>query len=203
MITLYGNRRSRATRCLWALEELQLTYNHIAIDHLAGETKAPDYLRLNPSGKVPTLVDGKLVMFESVAINLYLAQTYGRAPMWPADQNQRAHTLQWSFWAVAEAEPPIVTLAMERVFKPEPARDPDLASAAERDLTGRLALIEAGLADGTPHLIDPAFTIADLNIASILGSVRMVGFDLSPWPALNAWLERCLSRPAYQKAMGR
>ena len=203
MITLYGSRRSRAMRCLWALEELGLEYEHEAFDQADDETHSKAYLALNPAGKVPTLVDGESVLFESIAINLYLAMTYGEGSLWPKDRRGRALALQWSVWAAAEAEPPIVVLARERVFKPAPSRNEKLAAAAEKELAPRLSVLETVLGRAGPFLNGSPFSIGDLNVAAVLGIVRVTGFDLGSWPKVNGWLETALSRPAYQRAMGR
>ena len=85
MIQLYGNDRSRATRNIWMLEELGIDYERKMIDHVSGETKRTDFIAINPGGKVPALTDGNVVMFESLAINIYLAMTYGKGSFWPDD----------------------------------------------------------------------------------------------------------------------
>lgn len=203
MIKLYGSRRSRATRCLWALEELGLDYEHVDINHLTGETQTDEFKEINPAGKVPTLVDGDLILFESMAINLYLAQTYGCGGLWPDDRTCQALALQWSLWAATEAEPHNNIIALERVFKPEPARDEAKAQTAEDNLKPRLDLLNQKLGESGAFLTEAGFTIADLNVASVLGGVRMSGMDLARWPKVNVWLEAMLSRPAYQRAMGR
>ncbi|TDI65879.1 MAG: glutathione S-transferase family protein [Alphaproteobacteria bacterium] len=203
MIKLYGSRRSRATRCLWALEELGLDYEHVDINHIAGETQTDEFKAINPAGKVPTLVDGDLILFESMAINLYLAQTYGGGGLWPDDRTCQALALQWSLWAATEAEPPNVVMALERVFKPESARDAAKAQTAEDNLKPRLDLLNQKLGESGEFLTAAGFTIADLNVASVMGGARMSGMDLAQWPKVNVWLEAMLSRPAYQRAMGR
>ena len=203
MIKIYGSRRSRTTRCLWALEELNLEYEHVDLDHLAGDTQTDEYRAINPAAKIPTLVDGDLVLFESMAINLYLARAYGQGGLWPDGNHAQALALQWSFWAVAEAEPSIVVIAVERVFKPAPARDLAKAEAAENALKPRIGVLNRKLEETGEYLTEAGFTIADLNVASILGSIRMSGMDLGPWPKVNTWLESALSRPAYQRALGR
>ena len=152
---------------------------------------------------MPTLLDGDLILFESIAINLYLAQTYGRGGLWPEDRTCQALALQWSVWAVAEAEPPNVIVAVERVFKPEPARDEAKAAAAENSLKPLLDLLNQKLVESGEFLSEAGFTIGDLNVASVMGGARMSGMDLAQWPKVNVWLEAMLSRPAYQRAMGR
>ena len=85
-VKLYGTSKSRALRSIWAIEETGIEYEHIPTS-FAGDSKKPEYLAINPNGRVPSLVDGDLVLFESMAINLYLAKKYGGAlyPTNPAD----------------------------------------------------------------------------------------------------------------------
>jgi len=203
MIKIYGNVRSRANRCLWLLEEMGADYEHVSFEFGSGENKTPEYLKLNPSGKVPTLEDDGLVLFESIAINLYLAETYGKEPIWLPDPKHQALILQWSFWAVAELEPFVVTMAVEKFFKPEPARDLAKADEAEEIVKQNLPILEKTLSSGQGVLVGDRFSVADLNVASILTGLKLCQFDFSPWPETQAWLDAALSRPAYSKAMGR
>lgn len=202
-IKIYGNIRSRANRCLWLLEEIGAEYENIAFEFGSGENKSPEYLKLNPSGKVPTMVDDGLVLFESIAINLYLAKTYGKDPIWLSDPKQQALILQWSFWAVAELEPSVVTMAVEKVFKPEPARDLAKANDAEEIVKQSLPVLEQALKNGQGVLVGDRFSVADLNVAAVLTGLKLCQFDFGSWPETQAWLDAALSRPAYAKAMGR
>src|SRR4051812_39833173 len=99
MITLYGHAASRASRNVWLLEELGTPYKHVAIKVRSADTQKPEYLTLNPSGKVPALIDGDVQMIESLAINLYLGQTYGTGSLWPASKKDQAKILEWTLWA--------------------------------------------------------------------------------------------------------
>jgi len=198
MPTIYGNARSRATRCVWALNELGVDYDRVKLDHVAGENKTPEYLALNPSGKVPTLVDGDVVMSESLAINLYLARKYDNG-LWPSSEADRARAEQWTMWAAAEAEPHTVTIAIERMFKLEEARDEAKAKAAEEALAPRLTYIDSYL-EGRDHLVGDQFTIADLNVACVLASMLVTNVDLAPYPNLARWLTATATREAYTKA---
>lgn len=200
MIKIYGNNRSRASRCWWALEELGLDYEKDEINHTEGETQSADYLKLNPAGKVPTMVDGDVVLFESIAINFYLAQKY-KGDMWPGNEGTQALALQWSFWGVTEVEPYVVTLCIERVFKPEPARDPAKAEAAEEELKKRLTVLDGHLQKMGGTLTKGPFNIGDLNVAAVLRGVNLFQMDLSPWPHVKSWTEAAYERQAIKKAL--
>ena len=198
MLTIYGNARSRATRCVWALNELGIDYEHNALDHVTGENKTPEYLALNASGKVPTLVDGDVVMSESLAINLYLARKYDNG-LWPSSEADRARAEQWTLWVATEAEPHTVTIAIERIFKPEDTRNEAEAKAAEEALVSRLTYIDAYLKH-RDFLVGNQFSIADLNVACVLASLLVTKVDLGPYPDLSRWLIKTTTRDAHIKA---
>ncbi len=199
MIKLYGVPMSRAARSLWMLEELGLGYEQIETNFTT-DIKKPEYLALNPNGHIPTLVDGDTVIWESLAINLYLARKYDQG-LWPKTVEAEGHALQWSFWAVTEVEEPLLTALMNRMFLPENERDPAKAEDALERLQKPLRVLEAKLETGD-YLVENRFTVADLNVASVLSWTALARADLSNHPRVQAWLERCTSRPAAAKARG-
>jgi glutathione S-transferase len=197
MLQLYGNERSRAIRCLWMLEEVGKPYQLVDKSLRADDLHSAEYLRLNPNARIPTLVDGDLVLWESMAINLYLAQKYDR-PMHCASAEVLGLAAQWSFWAMLEIEHLLLDLLNHRAVLPEFARD---LSAVERDellLKKPLSVLDSSLA-GRFHLAGDGFTVADLNVAGILVWGKIARLDLSAYPDLAAWLDRCLARPAYAR----
>ena len=103
MRKLYGISGSRALRSIWAMEEVRVEYEQVATNFSA-DSKAADYLAINPNGRIPALIDGDLVLFESMAINLYLAKTYGGA-LYPDNAADEARANQWSVWGISEIEP--------------------------------------------------------------------------------------------------
>lgn len=203
MIKLYGIPMSRAMRCLWMLEELGVPYESVPV-HFLGEVQKPEYLALNPNGHIPTLDDDGLVLWESMAINLHLARTYGAAGgLWPAASADQSRTVMWSFWAVTEVEGPALKVLMHRVFLPEAQRKAELAEEGERELQKPLRVLDGSLAK-TPYLLGDAFTAADLNVHSILAWATTWGrTDVSAYPNAKAWLERCGARPALARAAAR
>ncbi len=201
MLQLYGNPRSRAARCLWMLEEVGEPYQLIEKSTRTDELQSAEYLRLNPNARIPTLVDDDFVLWESMAINLYLAQKYA-GPMHCADPKVLGLAAQWSFWAMLEMEALLLDLLQHRAVLPEFARD---ASYAERDellLRKPLDLLNDALS-GRDHLAGTQFTVADLNVASILVWGKMGRLDLSPCPNVTRWLDSCLGRPAYGRMRDR
>jgi glutathione S-transferase len=201
MLQLYGNPRSRAMRCLWMLEEMGEPYQLIEKSTRTDELQSADYVRLNPNARIPTLVDGDFVLWESMAINLYLAQKYA-GPMHCADSKVLGLAAQWSFWAMLEMEAMLLDLLQHRAVLPEFARD---ASYAERDellLRKPLGILDDTLT-GREHLAGWQFSVADLNVASILVWGKMGRLDLSPYPNVARWLDSCLARPANSRVRDR
>jgi glutathione S-transferase len=199
MIEVYGVARSRAFRCLWALEELGLPYQHHSVDWLT-DAKQPEYLKLNPNARVPCLRDGDLVLFESLAINLYLGRRYGLGSLMPTDVQEEARVLQWTLWATNEIEPHLSTVNHHRTNLPEAEREPAIADAAEAKLPVPLKVLDAALAGGG-NLLGSSFTLADLNVASVLSTAIVARVDLSPYANISAWFGRAFQRDAAQRTI--
>jgi glutathione S-transferase len=201
MLQLYGNPRSRATRCLWMLEEVGEPYQLIEKSTRAADLQNAEYLRLNPNARIPTLVDGNVVLWESMAINLYLAQKY-QGPMHCAGPEVLGLAAQWSFWAVLEMEALLLDLLEHRALLSEFARDP---SAAERDellLRKPLGVLNDVL-EAREYLAGDSFTVADLNVASILVWGKMARLDLSGYSQVKRWVDGCLARSAIGRVRDR
>ena len=196
MAKLYGTSKSRSARSLWALEELGVKYEHIATE--VPKAKGPDHLKINPNGHIPALEDDGVVLFESQAINLYLAEKYGKNSIWPASVEDHGRTYQWSFWAITELEGHFLTILSHKLFLPADQRDEKKAGAAADALKGPLGVLEGAL-KGHDYLLGSKFTIADLNVAGVLVFGTYVKFDHSATPAVQAWLQKCFERESFKK----
>jgi glutathione S-transferase len=199
MTKLHGTSRSRSARSLWALEELGVTYEHLPMP--TTEAKSSAHLKLNPNGHVPVLEDDGVVVWESMAINLYLADKYGKNSLWPSDPAGRADAYKWSFWAITEVEPHLLTLLRNRVMAPPEARDEKAALAAIESLKAPMNALEESL-KGKEYLLGKNFTIADLNVAAVMSWMPLMKLDLSSTPNVQAWLQKCLGREANKKVRG-
>ena len=198
MITLYGVTHSRALRCLWMLEELGVPYTQETTNFATGGTRSPEFLRINPNGHIPALTDGDVTLFESLAINLYLARKYGPA-LWPSTVEDEGRTFQWTVWAMTELEEPLLTYLLNTILRPEAERDAQKASdAATRALTP-LRVLDGALA-GRDYLLGNTFGAADLNVASVATWTKLAKIDISATPHVAGWLDRCLGRPAFGRA---
>lgn len=199
-LTLYGIATSRAGRCLWMLEELGVPYRHVPIHFNDGSTKTPAYRALNPNERIPTLVDGELVLFESMAINHYLADRFDGG-MRPVGTQAAARALMWSFWGSNEVENLMRPLLRNRLFVPEPDRDRALGDLAASQLEKPLRILDEALAD-RPYLLGPSISVADLNVSHGMFWLAPAGIDLARHRHVSGWLERLAERPALQKTWG-
>jgi glutathione S-transferase len=199
-LKIYGVARSRAFRTLWMAGELGLPYEHVKVDFADSGTRRPEYLAINPNGHVPAIDDDGFKLWESMAINLYLAKKYSGAAggLYPQGPEDEARAWQWSFWGMTEIERPALTALLNRIG-PEDRRDDAAAEEAERTLAAPLKVLDAAVST-TPYLLGQRFTVADLNVASILAWARQARVNLAAFPKAEAWLKTCHDRPAAQAA---
>jgi len=177
------------------LEEVGQPYQLVDKSTRADDLQTREYLRLNPNARIPTLVDGDVVLWESMAINLYLAQKYD-GPMHCKDAAVLGLAAQWSFWAMLEIEHLLLNLLEHRALLAEFSRDPSVVERNELLLKRPLKVLNDALA-ARGHLAGNGFTVADLSVASILVWGKMARLDLTAYPDLARWLNACLARRAY------
>jgi glutathione S-transferase len=199
-LTVYGQSGSRAMRALWMAEELGIDFEHVPT-RFADEAKTPEYKKVNPNGRVPAIDDDGFVVWESMAVNLYLAKKYG-GELAPKDLREDATATQWSFWVMTEIEKTLLQALFHTLGLFDTEKDPDKAAACVEELEPALAVLNAEL-EGKDYFMGGRFTVADLNVASVLTFTRMVGEDLSRWPAVHAWFGRCTAREALARAQER
>jgi glutathione S-transferase len=140
-----------------------------------------------------------MTLWESLAINLYLARKYGPA-LWPASVEDEARTYMWSLWAMTELESPVLTAFVNRVMLPEAQRDAAAADAAAEKFRTPLGVLE-GAVGGKDYLVGNRFSVADLNVAAVLMLAPLASLALDGAPSTQAWLTRCTQRPALQRAL--
>jgi glutathione S-transferase len=198
MITLYGHPFSRAHRVMWMLQELGVGYTHIPTGFQDGGCRTAAYLRINPNGRVPALVDGDMVLFESLAINLYLARKFAgtvQPDPSPCGAAEEALATQWSFWVATEVEKPLIFTAANLLLFPPADRRPAEAALGLQRLDRPFGVLERHFA-GQDFLMGGRFTVADLNVAAVMSLVPIAGVAIGQYPNMAAWLERCLQREA-------
>ncbi|BAZ31336.1 glutathione S-transferase domain-containing protein [Cylindrospermum sp. NIES-4074] len=182
MLKLYGGARSRASIVQWYLEELEVPYEFVKLDMQAGQHLQPEYLAINPMGKVPAIVDGDFQLWESGAILLYLAEKYGKNPL---SLSERATFTQWVLFANA-------TLATG-VF---------VEANREKEMPRLLTPLNEILVR-QPFLLGNEFTVADVAVGSILAYIPLfLKLDLGAYPAILNYIQQLSERVAFQKSIG-
>ncbi|MBO3462547.1 glutathione S-transferase family protein [Aetokthonos hydrillicola Thurmond2011] len=181
-LKLYGGARSRASIIQWYLEELAIPYEFVKLDMQAGEHRQPAYLAINPIGKVPAIVDGDFVLWESGAILLYLAEKYGKTEHSP---EQNALFSQWVLFGNATLGPGIF-----------------IEANREREMPRLMTALNEIFAK-QPFLLGDEFTVADVAVGSILAYIPvMLKLDLSEYPAVVNYMKQISERPAFRKTIG-
>lgn len=195
---LFGISGSRALRAIWGIEEAGIAYDHVAVSYGA-DSKDTDYLAVNPNGRIPALIDGDVTLFESMAINLYLAKKYGGA-LYPANVAEEALAWQWSVWAISEIEPLQMQLVIQKFFTPSDKRNSNVVEYATTSLQRPLKVLDAAL-QGRDWLIGTAFSVADLNVAAVMHLMQMVSFSYAEYTNVQRWADACYARPALARAL--
>lgn len=195
MLKIYGVPQSRAFRALWMAEECGVPYENVKTSFQGGATRTPEFLAINPNGHIPAIDDGGLKLWESMAINLYLARKYGK-DLAPRSIEEEGQAYQWSFWVITECEKHILTALFHKAMLPEDKRDAKLVAEAVEALKRPMAVLEEALKKGGGKLMGGRFTVADLNVASVFSWLRAAKEALEPFPGISAWLRECTGRPA-------
>ncbi len=210
MLTIYGVYRSRATRTLWLAGELGLNFKLVPViqarrveDPLAANapmnTLTPSFLAINPMGTIPCIEDEGMVLYESMAINLYLARKHGTAVA-PADLAEDAQMMQWSFFAATEIETNALKISST---VSEGLANTDAGQAvievAARLLRRPFKVLEQHLSENE-YLVGNRFSVADINVAEVVRYAQAHTPLFEANPAVKSWLDRCQSRAAF-KAM--
>src|SRR5262249_31496794 len=195
-LRIYGVARTRAFRALWMAEELGLDYEHLPLEIGAAGARKQDYLALNPNGRLPAIDEDGFVLWESLAITLYLAKKHGR--LYPATLEGEAKAWQWSFWAVQEVDRGVNIWSLHALRLPAAERDAARRAEALKVIDAPFRVLDGALAK-TRHLLGDDFTVADLNGPAVLGGA--IEMDLTALPPLSAWLRDCLDRPAARAAL--
>jgi glutathione S-transferase len=179
-------------------EELGIEYEHISVEIGSAGARRPEYLAINPNGRLPAIDDDGFVLFESLAITLYLAKKYSNGRLYPATLQGEAKAWQWSLWAVTEVDRGVNIWSLHAIRLPPEERDAAKRAEALSVLAAPFKVLDGALA-GRRYLIGDDFTVADLNVSAVIS--RAVDMDLGATPNLKAWLMRCLERPAAREAL--
>lgn len=203
MLKLYGFSKvnamarglTRDLRVLWALEEMQMPFEIAGMDHPAHDLSTPAYRQLSPFEQIPSIDDDGLVLSESAAIVFYLAKKSGR--LIPHDADGEMQVMRWSFAAMNTVEPPLQgLLLLDWTTKGECAKHREFLVGWSHRVLGNL---ERWLAD-RQFVATDEFTVADILMVHVLRGIQDATL-LAPYPGLVAYRDRCLARPAWQRAI--
>jgi len=201
MIHIYGYPFTRSTRAVWALEEAGAEYGYTPVNLAKGEHKLPEFLKLNPGGKVPALIDDDLVLTESAAICTYIGEKFPASMLVPTQIADRAHYFQWCFFAMSELETPLWTMAKHTQFLPQERRVPAVAETCIWEFQRATAVLAQHMA-GREYVVGGQFTAADILLGGTLNWARATKISLES-AVLEAYAERMAARPGLVRARER
>ena len=193
-IKLHEFGPTRSIRARWTLQELGVDFEPIRVNLIAGEHQRPEFLKINPAGKIPVLVDDDLVLTESVAIVLYLGEKYSAKGLLPADLGQRAQVNRWLLFAATELEQPLWRISRHTALYPEEQRLPADVVIASREFKEMAAVLEKHM-HGREFVAGDSVTVADFVTAYTLdwGNEDKL---LGDCPRLLAYMQRMYARPS-------
>lgn len=199
MITLYGTGYSRWVRPYWTLQELELPFEPKIVNIRKGEHRSPEFLAVNPFGKLPAMTDGDLTLFESAAICTYLADKLPEKGLSPRPgTRERAIYDQWVSFAVTELEQPLWRIARNTFVYPEAERNATDIERAKKDFHHTASTFEPLV---TEHLVGDRFTVADVMVTYALKWASLIGLLGDAHPKLQAYMERQIARPAFPRSL--
>lgn len=194
MMQLYEFAPTRSIRVRWTLQELGVDFESVPVNLVAGEHRRPEFLTINPAGKLPVLVDGDMVLTESVAIVLYLAEKYPDKGLLPSDVKQRAQVNRWLLFAATELEQPLWRIARHTSLYPEDQRLPGDVRLARQEFTAMAAVLEAHMR-GRKFIVGDRVTVADFVSAYTLDWANENQL-LRDFPQLLVYMQRMYDRPS-------
>jgi glutathione S-transferase len=190
---LYGFGPTRSLRALWSLKELDADFEFVSVNLLAGEHQRPDFLALNPAGKLPVLIDGDLVLTESAAIVLYLVEKYREKGLLPTDLEARAQVYRWLMFAVTELEQPLWRITKHSMLYPEDKRLPQDIALARADFAAMASVLDRHM-EGRQFIVGDSITAADCVTAYVIDWANEHHL-IDGCPNLRAYLDRMYARP--------
>ncbi len=193
-LKIIGSPYSRTVRTLWMAKELGIPYENTEVKPGPDGSRTPAHMAINPNGHVPVIDDDGLILWESLAINLYLARKHG-GPLAPANIAEEGQMLQWTLWAVWELEPHAQAVMSHSQTLPAEQRDPAIRAKAAAQVETALGVLNGALVKGNGHLVGNRFTVADLNVVSCLYFLRFTMDIMDKFPAVRAFYDATRARP--------
>jgi glutathione S-transferase len=199
MITLFGRRNSiNVQKALWALDELELAYDHVDAGGDAGGLDSPAFLAMNPHGRVPVLKDGETAIWESHTIVRYLAAAHGAGALCPADPLARAECEAWMDWSLAMLQPVVMGPFWGFYRTPAAQRDAARNRQLAADSARAVQALDLWLSE-RPFVAADAFSMADIPAGTLMFRYFEMGIETPKVPFVQAWRDRLAERAPYRK----
>ena len=196
-LKIYGVPISRSIGNIWVALELGIPYENVPIGWHDNSIYSDAYRQINPNARVPAIKDGDFILWESLAINLYLVKKHG-GPLAPRTLEEEALAWQWTLWAATGFERPLMQWAFNAFILDPDERNSEVAAKAAAELPPLFRVLESQL-DKTPFLAGDRFTAADLNVGCVMLRAHR-HLDLADFPKLKAWVKSAFTRPAARRA---
>lgn len=198
-LTFYYAPMSTATLTDIVIEELGIPCKRVKMDIQAGDTKKPEFLKINPNGKVPVIIHDDVAIWESAAITMYLGEMFGTAKkLYPAPGPKRGEAMKWIAWTNVTLGDAVYCWARNTTeWTPADHRNEKAGAAALKDIGNCMTILNNALA-GKQFLVGD-YTLADTHLNSFIDWVRHMKFEMAPYSNVIAWSKRCSERPAYKK----
>src|SRR5689334_11258645 len=199
-LTFYWAPRSTAGLTELVIEELGVRVERVALE-VGKTTQSPDYLKINPNGKVPCLVHDGTAIWESAAITMYLGETFGvEKKLYPAAGPKRGEAMKWVTWTNVTLGDAVMRFTRNTMdWVPAEQHNAKAAEVAKKDIANCLRILDESL-EGKQFLVGD-YSLADCHLNSFVDWLRHMKIDFTPYARLNAWGQRCCARPAYTKVM--
>lgn len=199
MLRIWGRRSAyNVQKVLWAIGELGLPYEHIDVGSIVGQLDTPEFLAMNPHGRIPVIMDGETTVWESNTIIRYLGATYGEGTLWVTEPGQRSLADRWMDWELATLQPDFLELFWSFFRTPEDQRDHCAIQNSSSRCETHYRKLDAHLAN-QPYLAGDTFTVGDIPCATSLYRYLEMGIPVPALPNLMAWYERLTGREAYRE----
>lgn len=200
-LTFYYAPMSTASITELVLEELGVPCDKVKLDIQKGDTKKPEFLAVNPNGKVPCIVHDGTAIWESAALTIYLGETFGvERKLFPAPGPRRGEAMKWIVWTNVTLGDAVARFTRNTMtWYPDDQKNAKAGEAARQDIAGCLGVLDVSLA-GKQYLAGD-YTLADAHLTSFCDWLRHMQIDFKPFANVEAWGDRCRARPAYKKLM--
>jgi len=200
-IRILGRANSfNARKVLWACDEIGIPFTREDFGRGFQPTNTPEFLRLNPTGQVPVVIDGDLVLRESNTILRYLAARHGAEAIYPADPAARAGIEQWMDWVAYDVTHSLRGAFLGGQLQEPPWNNPWFVEQGRKDLTAQMRLLDSHLGADRPYVAGQAFSLADIPVGLVVNRwFSIVELDRPELPGLAAYHDRLTQRPAYRK----